>query len=206
MVGGVIVFSADLQWLLLMLIFAGTSFAATKAFLERKKRISAQEGKNGERGYSNVVFGGVVGMFIAVAYVLSLEGYVPKFPYFEIFAVSFAVITSDTFASELGIIDSRVRLITNLSHVQPGENGGVSITGTAAAIFGAALIGVSFSVLAYEQLRLYPILLVTAFGFAGNVIDSFLGATLERKGILNKGSVNLVSALSATLMAVVAIG
>lgn len=204
-VGGVIVFSADLQWLLLMLIFAITSFAATKAFIDRKKRMSAQEGKNGERGYSNVVFGGVVGVLIAILSGLSYDGFAPRFQYFEIFAISFAVITSDTFASEIGIIDNHVRLITNLTPVKPGVNGGISVTGTAAALFGAAIIGISYSALAFDQIHLYPILLITAFGFSGNIIDSVLGATLENKGILRKGSVNLLSALAATLIAVVVI-
>lgn len=204
-VGGVIVFSADLQWLLLMLIFAISSFAVTKAFIDRKKKISAQEGKNGERGYSNVVFGGVVGVLIAVLSGLSFDGFAPKFQYFEVFAVSFAVITSDTFASEIGIIDKRVRLITNFSKVQPGVNGGVSVTGTFAALAGAAIIGTSYSLLGFDKLMLYPILLITVLGFAGNIIDSVLGATLENRGILKKGSVNLLSALTATLVAVVAI-
>ncbi len=201
-VGGVIVFSADIEWLLLILIFAIASFGATKAFMDRKRKMSVQEGHNGERGYSNVVFGGVVGVLIAILSGLSFDGFAPKFQYFEVFAVSFAVITSDTFASEIGIIDNRVRLITDFTPVKPGVNGGISLTGTAAAVFGAAIIGISYSLLALGQIQLFPILFITGFGFAGNIIDSILGATMENKGILSKGSVNLLSALSATLIAV----
>lgn len=203
LIGGIIVFSTDIEWLTLMLIFAATSFIVTRLWFSYKKGIKEQEGRHGERGLSNVAYAGLIGVIIAVSSAFSSYLGLPEFHFFEIFAVSYAVITSDTFASEVGVIDQRVRLITSMQKVSPGTNGGISVTGTVASIVGALVIGISFSFLAYDQFILYKVLFVSVMGFAGNLADSLLGATLERAGKLSKGGVNLYSALIAVIISII---
>ena len=202
-IGGIIVFSTDIEWLSLMLIFAIASFIVTRMWFSYKKNMQEQEGKHGERGVSNVFYAGLIGVIIAVVSALSNSLHLSGVHFFELFAVSFAVITSDTFASEVGVIDSNVRLITSMQKVSPGTNGGISLTGTVASIIGALIIGVSFSLLAYEHFILYKVLFITAMGFLGNLVDSLLGATLERAGRLTKGTVNLYSSLFAVVLSLI---
>ena len=186
-----------------MLIFAIASFIVTRMWFSYKKNMQEQEGKHGERGVSNVFYAGLIGVIIAVVSAFSNSLHLSGVHFFELFAVSFAVITSDTFASEVGVIDSNVRLITNMQKVSPGTNGGISLTGTVASIIGALIIGVSFSLLAYEHFILYKVLFITAMGFLGNLVDSLLGATLERAGRLTKGTVNLYSSLFAVVLSLI---
>jgi|YelNatPaOPRAMG01_1025707.scaffolds.fasta_scaffold00710_8 uncharacterized protein (TIGR00297 family) len=186
-----------------MLIFAIASFIVTRMWFSYKKNLQEQEGKHGERGISNVFYAGLIGVIIALASALSKSALPYDIHFFELFAISFAVITSDTFASEVGVIDSKVRLITNMQKVSPGTNGGVSVTGTLASVIGALIIGISFSLLAYDRFILYNVIFVSLMGFVGNIADSVLGATLERAGKLSKGGVNLYSSLFAVVISII---
>ncbi|KAF3326973.1 Transmembrane protein 19 [Carex littledalei] len=98
----------------------------------------------------------------------------------------------DTWSSELGIIsNSQPRLITTFKKVKKGTNGGVTISGLAAAAaagcaIGLAFVGVGFVTtncearVARRQMLMIP--LATFSGLLGSLIDSFLGATLQYSG------------------------
>ena len=106
----------------------------------------------------------------------------------------YAACMGDTLASELGILSKTPpRLITNLRRiVPPGTNGGVSSWGTICSGLGGAFIGftlfVSEKLRTKGQLRGVPsftvgaqfILLGAAAGFAGSMLDSLLGATMQQ--------------------------
>ncbi len=193
---------ANFNWLLLLVVFAFSSHLATKAWFKQKKKDSLQEGQAGERGYSNVIYAGVLGFLIASFQGMTSTFNLPNIPYFFLFAVSFAVINSDTFASEIGILDRKVYMITSFRKVQPGVNGGVSVTGTIASVLGALIIGVTYSILKTGTISPFPILVITSLGFAGSIIDSILGATLENRNYLSKGQVNMLSTILAVAAAV----
>jgi uncharacterized membrane protein len=103
----------------------------------------------------------------------------------------FACCLGDTLASELGILSSRPPiLITTLKTVPPGTNGGVSLGGTLASLFGGLSMGVTmFISLIVENARcrsswmtILPSLVFwgSVAGAGGSLLDSFLGATLQR--------------------------
>ncbi|KAG6373576.1 integral membrane protein DUF92-domain-containing protein [Boletus reticuloceps] len=103
----------------------------------------------------------------------------------------FACCLGDTLASELGILSSSPPiLITTLKPVPAGTNGGISLGGTIASAIGGCIVGlaqfvslvVENSVCRAEWTSLLLTLVGwgTAAGILGSMLDSFLGATLQR--------------------------
>lgn len=201
-VGFVVSVFGSYRWLILLLIFATGSFIVTRAYFNRKSKINAQEGKKGERGIYNVVYAGIIGLFVAFLNGTTFLANLGYFHYFTLFAVSLAVVNSDTFASEIGVLDNKVRMITNLKRTVPGINGGVSLLGEMAALCGALIIGISYGILSTHGFVISQVLIITAFGFLGCQIDSILGAVFENKGKLSKGMVNFLSAFIIVIMMV----
>ena len=107
---------------------------------------------------------------------------------------------ADTVSSELGQAFSRkAYLITSWRPVPPGTNGAVSLVGTLA---GLAAAGIVSTVCVLGGLLPWQWLAVSAGTAAlGMVTDSFLGAWLERRGLVNNDSVNLLGTLAAALAA-----
>ncbi|ETW76557.1 hypothetical protein HETIRDRAFT_460821 [Heterobasidion irregulare TC 32-1] len=103
----------------------------------------------------------------------------------------FACCLGDTLASELGILSKTPPiLLTTLSRVPPGTNGGLSLLGTVASISGGAAMGLTmFATLVAENsscreqtasLFWQLLLLGAGAGGFGSLLDSLLGATLQR--------------------------
>jgi len=103
----------------------------------------------------------------------------------------FACCLGDTLASELGILSSSPPiLITTLKKVPPGTNGAISVGGTLASAAGGCIVGLSQfvglvvenSVCRAEWMSLLVTLAGwgTAAGVFGSMLDSLLGATLQR--------------------------
>jgi uncharacterized protein (TIGR00297 family) len=112
---------------------------------------------------------------------------------------------SDTLASEIGSLDIRTRSITTLQSVPAGTNGGMSPTGTVAALVGAIIISIFGVILSPENLIISEIelfLLLSLIGWLGCQVDSLLGALLENRGYLGKHSVNFIATFSGSLMAI----
>lgn len=107
---------------------------------------------------------------------------------------------ADTVSSECGEAWSdRAYLILGFRRVPAGNDGAVSLPGTLAAI-GAAVLVAGVAVL--EGLLPVRLAAFSAFaGFLGTLVDSLLGATLERRSLLGNNSVNFLSTLSAALIA-----
>jgi uncharacterized protein (TIGR00297 family) len=202
-VGLIIVFFGSLQWLILLIIFAVTSHFATKAMFDMKKAKKLQEGEQGERSTSNVLYAGVIGLALACINFAHTLLHSAPFGYFELFAISFSVINSDTFASELGVVDKNVYMITTMKKANPGINGGISLTGEIAALCGALIIGVSYSILALGTLKIFPIVFVTGMGFLGCQVDSVLGALFENRGKMTKGEVNFFASFVSVVVSAI---
>jgi uncharacterized protein (TIGR00297 family) len=108
-----------------------------------------------------------------------------------LFVGSVATAAADTLASEIGVTGGEPYLITNLSRVPVGTNGGVTLLGEIAAVAGAFLI----SALAY-LLGIIPLIFVPAgilAGFIGTTIDSYIGAVFENRGIFGNAGTNFVA-------------
>ena len=189
-------------WLLLLLCFLLSSHIATKWRFEEKTQRGLNESSDGHRGWINVAAnGGMPALVALLAFVLSdwESG-------LWMFAAAVAVATSDTWASEIGCLDDRVRMITTFKPCDAGVNGGFSPNGQLAAALGGILIGITalianlvmFSSNVSNSMMLAAI--VAGLGFLGCQIDSVLGAVLENRGFLTKGSVNALSIIAGVGM------
>jgi uncharacterized protein (TIGR00297 family) len=153
------------------------------------------ESTDGHRGWTNVVANGAIPGLICIYAYLSEDWTNVVW----IFGAAVAVAASDTFASEIGCLDPRVRMITTFKPCLQGENGGFSPNGQLAAAAGSSVVAL-LTALAWwvtvddgqaNAVQLTGVL--AAVGWLGCQIDSYLGALLENRGYLTKGSVNALA-------------
>lgn len=114
-------------------------------------------------------------------------------------AAAFSSATSDTVSSELGnVYGRRFYDILSFQKGKRGENGVVSLEGTAYGILGSCLIAAVYALHTGWNLHYFTIIVA---GTVGNLADSILGATLERKQVLGNNAVNFLNTLVAALIA-----
>ena len=206
LVGMVIGICGSVLWLVLLLIFLVSSFAATKYRFEWKRAEGFQEGGRGERSWRNIAANGAIPTLIAFASFVSEAAangnpdanIFPKDVASFLFISAIAVAAADTAASEIGIVDPRVYMITTLKRVRRGVDGGVSMTGMLVAFVAAAYTSVvAYVVFAYFDTDLLAgprtLLIPMLCGFFGCQIDSVIGATWETRGRIGKLGNNFIS-------------
>jgi len=107
---------------------------------------------------------------------------------------------ADTASSECGQAQAgRVYLIIDFRRVPVGTDGGMSVVGTVAALVAAMLIALVGSWVGLLPTEHIPA--VAGAAFLGTVVDSLLGATLQKRGWLNNNGVNLVSTVAGAAFA-----
>lgn len=214
LVGMVIGLCGNVLWLVLLIVFLMTSFGATKYRFEWKKSEGFQEGSKGERNWRNIAANGAIPTIISFASFVSefasggdpSANWFPKDMASYLFVSSIAVAASDTAASEIGIIDPRVYLITTMKRAKRGVDGGVSLTGQLMAFIAAAYTSVVayvvFAAINQDLLAGPPTLFIPMLcGFLGCQIDSVIGATWETRGRIGKLGNNFTSIAIGTLIA-----
>lgn len=172
-------FGGPLWWIVLMVFFV-TATAAGRVGHREKTWLSRIHQKGERRDLFQVLANGGLGALTAVLYHATGN---PSWA--AAFAVSFAASNADTWASEIGVL-SRVPPVSlvGFRRLPRGISGGVTLLGTTAALVGSLLIGAVFG-LENLSLRVLPegflrvLLFVGAGGFAGSLVDSLLGATVQ---------------------------
>lgn len=169
---------------------------ATSFGEKTKQTIGAAEHNKGRRTAGQVIAnGGVAALAGMIAYCL------PHYSTLMILAMaaSLSSAAADTLSSELGTVFGRrfYNIFTFRKDIR-GENGVVSLEGTLCGIAGSTLIalihaaGFGFS---------DHFFVIVISGTIGNITDSLLGATLERRGKIGNNAVNLANTLAAALTA-----
>jgi len=199
-IGLIIGLFATVDWLLILIMFTGLGFAATLVGLAKKRSKGLQEGKHGERMYKNVIAVGVAPCIFAVLYFWLGEEYYTMMSIG--YLSSIAVAAADTIASEVGVKDKKVWLITTFKRVEPGVDGGISVMGTTLALFAAIITTVIGWLLIFRFTFEWYFFIPIAAGMIGCFADSVLGATLETKGRISKYTNNASTALFGAFVAV----
>lgn len=160
-----------------------------------KKNISAVEQHQQKRNAGQVFAnGGAAAILGLAAIVFPAHAHL----LLTLIAAAFAAATADTMSSELGTVyGKQFYNIINLKPDQRGRDGVVSLEGTAIGILGATAVAAIYS-FGFGWGR-YSVMIIIA-GTVGNISDSILGATLERKGKLNNNAVNFLNTAIAALV------
>lgn len=193
---GVLIFlGAGFTGLALLALFFGLGTAASAWKVADKRRLGLAEENQGRRTAGQVLANA------GVAGALGLLGW--QFPAHSplmqlMLAGSFAAATADTLASELGnVYGRRYYNILTLRPDTRGLNGVVSLEGTLLGAAGSALLAAVYC-LSYGWGPAFWWLLLA--GTVGNLTDSVLGATLERRQYLTNNAVNLLNTLVGALV------
>ncbi len=188
---------AGWQGYLLLLTFFILGTALTKLGYQKKvERELAQEG-GGRRGARHALANTGTATFCALLVATTDQSLLFALG----LAGAFATAAADTAGSEIGQLwGRRTFLITTLKGVPRGTQGAISLEGTAASLVAAAVLaGLGAAVGLYPWLGS---LLVTMAAFVGAILESLVGATLERRGLLDNEAVNFLNTVMGALLAI----
>jgi uncharacterized protein (TIGR00297 family) len=181
---------------LLMFAFFLIGSIATRFGYARKAARGVAEKRGGARSWREAVANSLAGAFFSLLVITTHhEG-----AFLLALIAAFAEATGDTVSSEIGqYISNRAYLITTFQPVPAGEDGGITVGGTAAGALASALIvALAFGMgLCGKGCAVVAL----AAAVAGNLLDSVLGATLERRGLVTNGIVNFAGTSFAGALA-----
>ncbi len=161
--------------LYLLGVFFSTSSLASKYRASEKAPVDEIVEKSGPRDHIQVLANGGIGMVTALGMAVTANE-----AWLFAYIVSIAAATSDTWGSEFGVLaKKKPRSILTLRPVEPGTSGGVSLYGTLMSIVGAATI--VLAVYPFMTLGFEVTLALIVLGLVGSVVDTLLGATVQRK-------------------------
>ena len=197
-VGAFVGVFASINAFFLLTIFTIAGFIATLKDFDKKSEQGIQEGRKGERTWKNVLG---VGLPPCIAVALNYAGLLDPAAFAIMFISTITVAGADTIASEIGVRDKNVYMITSFEKVEPGINGGVSRMGTAVSTVAALLIAILGWFVMTETLD-WMLLIPFAMGVLGNLLDSVFGAVLENPGYISKYTNNCSTALIGAVIGV----
>ncbi len=187
LIGFIIFKGAGLACFCMLTFFFIVGSAATKWQRDKKALMNAADTEKGRRTAAQVLANS------GVAAILSLLNWDAThfsiLPY--MIAGSFAAATADTLSSELGTVYGR--RFYNVITFKPdtrGLDGVISLEGTLIGIAGAFAIAVIHALFYGWNIL---VLWIVIAGFTGNLFDSVLGATLERRGWISNNMVNFLN-------------
>lgn len=197
-------------WVVGLLIFAGAGYTgvamiatfflsgtgATSWRMSVKQKLGLAEKDKGRRTAGQVIANAGAAALLGILAML----YPAKVNLFRLMmAAAIASATADTLSSELGnIYGKNFYNIISLKKDKRGLDGVVSVEGTLIGVAGSIIIAFIYALDFKNEIHFFWIIVA---GTAGNLSDSVLGATLERKGYLRNNEVNFLNTAIAALFA-----
>jgi uncharacterized protein (TIGR00297 family) len=176
LVGTVILGLGGWRWAVLLLAFFISSSGLTRLFAKRKSALTEKFDKGGQRDIGQVLAnGGIASLFAGLSYFFPHASWT-----WPAFAASLAAVNADTWATELGVLNPIMpRLITTGKPVERGTSGGISLSGSLAALGGAVFIAVLAGLVRPSGTFLVVTGVAILGGVLGSFFDSLLGATVQ---------------------------
>lgn len=168
-----------------LLAFFVIGTVATRLGYARKAAMGVAEGRRGARSWREATANTLAAAFFSVLVITTHY----EAAFLAALIAALAEAAGDTISSEIGQwVSGRAYMITTLKPVPVGQDGGISLAGTLAG-FGASAAIVAVG---YALGLCRPGTAVVAFiaAVVGNLFDSYLGATIERRGLVGNGMVN----------------
>jgi uncharacterized protein (TIGR00297 family) len=194
LVGTAIYAFLDWRGYLLLVAFFVIGSACTRIGYRRKAAANLAQERGGRRGARHALANS--GVAACCALFAALTPYRTLFV--VAFAAAFATAAADTSSSEIGqLVGRRTYLITTLRPVPRGTEGAVSLEGTLAGIAAAIVVAALGAAVA-----LYPwagVLAIVVAAFAGTTFESVVGATLEKRRLLDNEALNFLNTLIGAL-------
>jgi uncharacterized protein (TIGR00297 family) len=195
-VGALVYIGAGYVGVAMVAAFFVLGTTATSWKIKSKERLKIAERDKGRR---------TAGQVLANAGVAALLGLlILIFPLYTVLfhvmmAASLASATADTMSSELGnLYGTKYYNILTLKKDARGLDGVISAEGTLIGIAGSILIATVYAIgFSFDISFLW----IVIGGTVGNIADSVLGATLERRNYLNNNAVNFLNTLVGAITA-----
>ncbi|GAA4095646.1 DUF92 domain-containing protein [Mucilaginibacter panaciglaebae] len=186
---------AGIAGLILLATFFFIGSWATKWHINKKTALGMAEKNKGRRTAGQVLAnGGIAGLLGLASWLSPDKANIALL----MIAGSMAAATADTLSSELGMIYGRRFFnILTLKKDTCGLDGVISIEGTLIGLAGSIVIAAIYSAASGWGI---VFCWITLAGFIGNLIDSILGASLERRSFIGNNSVNLLNTLAGAIV------
>jgi uncharacterized protein (TIGR00297 family) len=194
---GFAVLAGITQGFVLLVAFFAMGVWATSHGKTKKIKEGPSQPRTAGQVFAN---GGVAGLMGMLSFYFCILNGGDAFPFLIAAAGSLSAATADTLSSELGMVyGRRFYNILNFKPSPAGPDGVISLEGTLLGAAGAlviALLTYACTMVWWGSAALRIIPVITVVGIVGTLIDSLLGATLERRGLLGNDVVNFLNTVA----------